>query len=147
MISVCFYSLQAYLARINFKGMFSKLQAYEYGSVAKFFSLSDNLQILVIAISMISFKGAHFPKDVILYAVFFYVRYGVSYRDLEAIMEERGVKVDHSSLSRWVINYSSSLTMAAKSKPRVRLILIQDETSSKQPDRLVMAVGCRTVFF
>ena len=45
---------------------------------------------------MISFKGAHFPKDIILYAVFFYVRYGVSYRDLEAIMEERGVKVDHS---------------------------------------------------
>ena len=31
---------------------------------------------------MISFKGAHFPKDIILYAVFFYVRYGVSYRDL-----------------------------------------------------------------
>ena len=41
---------------------------------------------------MISFKGAHFPKDVILYAVFFYVRYGVSYRDLEAILEESGVK-------------------------------------------------------
>ena len=48
---------------------------------------------------MISFKGAHFPKDVILYAVFFYVRYGVSYRDLEAIMEERDVKVDHSTLN------------------------------------------------
>ncbi|WP_221898193.1 hypothetical protein [Bathymodiolus japonicus methanotrophic gill symbiont] len=32
-----------------------------------------------------SFKGTHFPKDVILYAVFFYVRYGVSYRDLEEI--------------------------------------------------------------
>jgi tetraacyldisaccharide-1-P 4'-kinase len=30
---------------------------------------------------MISFKGTHFPKDIILYAVFFYVRYGVSYRD------------------------------------------------------------------
>jgi len=63
---------------------------------------------------MISFKGAHFPKDVILYAVFFYVRYGVSYRDLEAIMEERGVKVDHPTLNRWVINYSSSLALAAK---------------------------------
>ena len=37
---------------------------------------------------MISFKGAHFPKEVILYAVFFYVRYGVSYRDLEEIMAE-----------------------------------------------------------
>jgi len=53
---------------------------------------------------MISFKGAHFPKDVILYAVFFYVRHGVSYRDLEAIMEEGGVNVDHSSLNRRVIN-------------------------------------------
>ncbi len=33
----------------------------------------------------ISFKGAHFSKDVILYAVFFYLRYGVSYRNLEII--------------------------------------------------------------
>jgi putative transposase len=48
---------------------------------------------------MISFKGTHFPKDVILYAVFFYVRYGVSYRDLEEIMEERGVNVDHATRS------------------------------------------------
>ena len=52
---------------------------------------------------MLSFKGTHFPKDVILYAVFFYVRYGVSYRDLEEIMEERGVEVDHATINRWVI--------------------------------------------
>ena len=39
---------------------------------------------------MICFKGAHYPKSVVLYAVFFYVRYGVSYRDLEEIMAERG---------------------------------------------------------
>ena len=42
----------------------------------------------------ISFKGAHFPKDVILHAVFFYLRYGVSNRDLEEIMAERGVDLD-----------------------------------------------------
>lgn len=47
---------------------------------------------------MISFKGAQYPKDVILFAVFFYVRYGVSYRDLEEIMAERGVSVDHTTL-------------------------------------------------
>ena len=44
----------------------------------------------------INFKGSHYPKDVILYAVFFYVRYAVSYRDLEDIMEESrvaGIKV------------------------------------------------------
>ncbi len=32
---------------------------------------------------MIDFKGAHYPKSVILFAVYFYVHYGVSYRDLE----------------------------------------------------------------
>ena len=81
---------------------------------------------------MISFKGAHFPKDVMLYAVFFYVRYGVSYRDLEAIMEERGVKVDHSTLNRWVINYSSSLALATKKiKRAVATSWRMDETYIK----------------
>tara|TARA_B100000614_G_C14511343_1_gene478710 strand:+ start:679 stop:1362 length:684 start_codon:yes stop_codon:yes gene_type:complete len=55
---------------------------------------------------MISFKGSHYPKDVILYAVFFYVRYAVSYRDLEEIMAERGVSVDHATLARWVVKFS-----------------------------------------
>ena len=67
---------------------------------------------------MISFKGTHFPKDVILYAVFFYVRYGVSYRDLEEIMEERGVNVDHATLNRWVIRYSPTIAVKATSQKR-----------------------------
>jgi len=76
---------------------------------------------------MASFKGAHFPKDVILYAVFFYVRYGVSYRDIEVIMEERGVKVDHYTLNRWVINHSSSLALAAKKIKRAYLYRVVDK--------------------
>ncbi|MBG6148629.1 putative transposase [Labrenzia sp. EL_142] len=67
---------------------------------------------------MISFKGSQFPKDVVVFAVFFYVRYGVSYRDLEEIMEERGVDVDHATLNRWVVRYSP--TIAAKAKARKR---------------------------
>ncbi|MBX5212568.1 IS6 family transposase, partial [Rhizobium sp. NZLR11] len=47
---------------------------------------------------MVDFIGSHYPKEVILYAVFFYVRYAVSYRDLEEIMAERGVTVDHATL-------------------------------------------------
>ncbi|WP_164662171.1 IS6 family transposase [Tropicibacter sp. Alg240-R139] len=62
---------------------------------------------------MISFKGAQYPKDVILFAVFFYVRYGVSYRDLEEIMAERGVSVDHTTLNRWVTRYSGAIADAA----------------------------------
>jgi putative transposase len=48
-------------------------------------------------------QGGHCPKDVILYAVFFYVRYAVSSRGLEEIMAERGVAIDHATLNRWVV--------------------------------------------
>ncbi|NTG05141.1 IS6 family transposase [Agrobacterium rhizogenes] len=63
---------------------------------------------------MVDFKGSHSPKDVILYAVFFYVRYAVSYRDLEEIMAERGVVVDHAMLNRWVVKYSPLIAAQAQ---------------------------------
>ena len=65
---------------------------------------------------MVDFKGAHYPKSVILFAVFFYLRYPVSYRDLEEIMEERGVDVDHATLNRWVVNYSPLIAAKAQAK-------------------------------
>ncbi len=64
----------------------------------------------------IDFKGSHYPQDVILYAVFFYVRYAVSYRDLEEIMAERGVQVDHATLNRWVVKYSPGIAKTAQQK-------------------------------
>ncbi|MBT3312711.1 MAG: IS6 family transposase [Desulfobacula sp.] len=50
--------------------------------------------------SLLNFKGTHFPKGVILQAVFWYLRYSLSYRDIEELMEERGVEVDHSTVQR-----------------------------------------------
>jgi len=61
---------------------------------------------------------AQFSKEIILYAIFFYARYGVSYRDVDEIMEERGVNVDHSALNRWVISYSPLITAEAKKRKR-----------------------------
>jgi putative transposase len=52
------------------------------------------------------------------HSVFFYVRYGVSYRDLEEIMEERGVNVDHVALNRWVIRYAPAIAAKAQSQKR-----------------------------
>lgn len=63
---------------------------------------------------MISFKGSHFPRNEILFAVFFYVRYGVSYRDLEEITAERGVEIDHATLSRWVVKFSPLIAANAQ---------------------------------
>ena len=54
---------------------------------------------------MIEFKSSHFERDVILWGVRWYVAYPVSYRQLEEMMDERGVEVDHSTLNRWVLKY------------------------------------------
>jgi putative transposase len=55
--------------------------------------------------TMIEFKGAHFGRDVILWGIRWYVAYLISYRQLEEMMAERGVEVDHATLSRWVLKY------------------------------------------
>ena len=47
---------------------------------------------------MSDFKGRHFSGEVVLWAVRWYCRYGLSYRDLETMMAERGVSVDHLPL-------------------------------------------------
>ena len=54
---------------------------------------------------MIEFKGSHFEREVILWGVRWYLAYPISYRQLEEMMDERGVEVDHSTLNRWVLKY------------------------------------------
>ena len=66
----------------------------------------------------IDFKGNHFPKSVILYAVFFYVRYGVSYWDLEDIMAERGVEIDHATLNRWLVKFPPLIAASAQARKK-----------------------------
>jgi len=52
------------------------------------------------------FKGRHFEAWLIIQAVSWYLRYPLSYRDLESMFEERGFEVDHSTLNRWVLAYA-----------------------------------------
>ena len=47
-----------------------------------------------------SFTGFRFPPEVILLAVRWYLRYGLSYRNLEELLAERGIEVDHVTLYR-----------------------------------------------
>ena len=55
----------------------------------------------------ISFKGAHFPQDIILMGVRWYVAYPLSYRHVEELLEERGVPIDHATIQRWVVQIQS----------------------------------------
>src|SRR4029434_4345867 len=66
----------------------------------------------------ISFKGAHFPPDIILMGVRWYVAYPLSTRHVEELMLERGVHVDHSTINRWVVTYSPQLEEAFHRRKR-----------------------------
>jgi transposase-like protein len=58
---------------------------------------------------MSAFKGRQFEGEIVLWAVRWYCRYGVSYRDLEQMMTERGVAVDHTTIYRLVQAYAPEL--------------------------------------
>ena len=53
-----------------------------------------------------SFAGFRFPPDMIVVAMRWYLRYGLSYRDVEELLAERGIEVDHVSIYRWVQRFT-----------------------------------------
>ena len=55
------------------------------------------------------FKWRHFEANIILLCVRWYLRYALSYRDLEEMMRERGLQVDHTTIYRWVQRYAPEL--------------------------------------
>ena len=83
----------------------------------------------------ISFKGAHFPKEVILMGVRWYVAYPLSTRHVEELMAERGVEVDHSTINRWVVKYSPLLEEAFHRRTRPVWV-------SWRMDETVRRIGC-----
>ena len=56
-----------------------------------------------------AFKGRQFTAEVILRAVRWYLMFPVSYRDLELMLLDRGVEVDHTTMSRWIQAYAVDL--------------------------------------
>lgn len=71
---------------------------------------------------MISFKWRHFQKDIILLVVRWYIAYSLSYRNIEEMMQERGISVDHSTIQRWVVHYAPKLEEAFRQKHNKRSV-------------------------
>ncbi len=55
------------------------------------------------------FKRRRFPVEIILLCVRWYCKYAISYRDLEEMMQERGIDVDHTTIYRWVQRYAPEI--------------------------------------
>ncbi|WP_234911166.1 IS6 family transposase [Vibrio anguillarum] len=83
----------------------------------------------------INFSGRHYPPDIIMMALRYYLAYKLSYREIEA---ERHIHFDHSTLNRWVIKYAPLLDAAFKKKKRnVSGFWRMDETYIKVKGRWV----------
>jgi transposase, IS6 family len=65
------------------------------------------------------FKGRQFAAEVILWAVRWYLMFPVSYRDLELMLQDRGVSVDHTTIFRWIQAYAAELER--RIRPHLRL--------------------------
>ncbi|ACL62705.1 Transposase and inactivated derivatives-like protein (plasmid) [Methylobacterium nodulans ORS 2060] len=55
------------------------------------------------------FRGRHFEATLIVQVVSWYLRYALSYRDIEEMLLERGLEVDHSTINRWVLAYAPAI--------------------------------------
>ena len=65
------------------------------------------------------FKGYKFPPSIILHAVYLKLRFSLSYRDIEELLQIRGVEVDHATIQRWVAKFSSLLEANFRKRKRV----------------------------
>jgi putative transposase len=66
--------------------------------------------------SEISFKWRHFKKEIILLTVRWYLAYALSYRNIEEMIAERQLSVDHSTVNRWVLHYALLLEAEFRQK-------------------------------
>src|ERR1700728_526198 len=64
------------------------------------------------------FRGRHFRSESIVLCVRWYLRYPLSYRDLEEMMAERGLAIDHSTIARWVLYYAPILNRRIRREMR-----------------------------
>ena len=62
------------------------------------------------------FKGKQFKKNVIIVAVDYYLRYNLSYREVQELLYDRGINVCHTTIYRWVQEYSKSSIIFGRRK-------------------------------
>ena len=67
-----------------------------------------------VVVARAAFAGFRFPPEIILLAVRWYLRFGLSYRDVEELLAERGITVDHVTVFRWVQRFTPELIDAAR---------------------------------
>ena len=80
-------------------------------------------------------RGRHFRSEIIVPCLRWYLRYPLSYRNLEEMMAERGLSVDHSTIARWLLHYAPIL------ERRIRRVMHQANRSWRVDETYVRVAG------
>src|SRR3712207_5623255 len=94
-----------------------------------------------------SFKGRQFTADIILWAVRWYLMFPISYRDLELMLQDRGVTVDHTTLFRWIQAYAPELEKRMELEKRIRPHLHRSNGSWRVDETYVKVKGRWTYLY
>ena len=73
--------------------------------------------------TLLSYSGYRFPRDIIQRAVWMYLRFTLSFRDVEELLAERGIEVSYETVRRWVLTFGPTITRrlrARRPKPHSR---------------------------
>jgi IS6 family transposase len=84
------------------------------------------------------FAGFRFPPEVISVAVRWYLRYGLSYRDVEELLAERGITVDHLTVYRWIQRFTPEFIEAARLCSRRPVVRRRDVREGRRPMDLLV---------
>jgi hypothetical protein len=87
------------------------------------------------------FKGKHFDRSVILLCIRWYLAYNLSLRNLEEMMAERGISVDHATIHRWVICRVAWMSELVTGAGYHRGTLPYEQRSPPCPSRLMPLAG------
>ena len=91
--------------------------------------------MLVWAMKPISYARHRFPPDVIRRAVWLYLRFTLSYRDVEDLLAERGLTVSNESIRRWVLKFGPIIArIYERIGPNLTLVGISTKWGSRSPD-------------
>ena len=79
------------------------------------------------------FERHRYPRVIILQAVYFKLRFSLSYRDVEELMEIRGVKVDHATIQRWVFKFTPMLDKEFRKRKKRVGMSWRNKTKNGEP--------------
>ena len=73
----------------------------------------------------LAYRGCRFPPAVIRHAIWLYLRFTLSYRDVEELLAERGLDVSYETVRRWVLKFGPAIARELRRSRPARLILPQ----------------------